>query len=343
MKKTVLFTGMLLYALSGHSQITKVGEMIAQKRFENQRAKLRAEFPNLVPESDPSYQKHEGMVNSFHQNHVGQILFSKTAIPRDVSSDVGLSSTFTFGDDIHARLFLQTGFPNYYCYKSGSNTPIETNDHRIVMYVYVNDRKQEDEDMIKTFPKRDMKTKTSVDFQLYGTGKGGQEELNIKLVDRLNRLDPGTHQIRLEVYARAHMEGFNNYGSTLKPIASGEFTIVKEKGAVLKRGGDGFESYRAQKDSELEKATLAKVTQAFVKPGAKYEKIVIGSHDWEVERNPYNSTVLGRRAKVYAYFKDDGACYLERFFMIQDFDGLNYQKTIRFERDNAHWIPVDCD
>lgn len=342
MKKTVLFIGMLLYALSGNAQIVKVAEMISQKKFENQRAKLRAEFPNMVPESDPAYQKHDGIANTFHQNHVGQILFSKTDIPRDVSSDAGLSSTFTFGDDIHARIFLQSSFWNYYGYKSGTNTPVSSNDHRVVMYVYIDDYKRM-EDVIKTLPANDMKTKTSVGFPIYGLSKLGKEEPNMKLVDMLNDLSAGPHKVRLELYAHVHSPGFNDYGPTLKPIAAGEFTLVKPEDIALKRGGPTCESFRKLKDSELEKATLAKVTGAFVKEGSKYEKIVIGSADWEVERNPYNSTVLARRALVYAYFKDKGACYLQRFFMIQDFDGLAYQKTIRFERDNARWVPVDCD
>lgn len=333
MIKPLMLTGVLLYALSAHSQIA---QMIAQKRFDNQRAKLISEFPNLVPENDPKYQKNEGITNTFHQNHVGQIVFSKTAIDRGISSDAGLTTTFNYGDDIHTRLFLQSSILNYYCYPSNSNTPDVSTRNRFLFYVFIDGVKEIGNLIEVNLNDEEYKSKTSIGFQVYGLSKLNKEEPNEKLAKALNQLKTGSHKIRIELFAYG-------YSSTFKPVASGEFTILKKEGDVLKTGKK-FADLREKIDPEFEKVALKLINKEHATEKTIYQQIAIQSEDWDVIRNENTGVVTARSVSVYAYYKYEGMCYYDLFFLIQDFDGTAFQKSIYTkEAWRTRRMDIDCD
>jgi hypothetical protein len=333
MIKPLMLTGVLLYALSAHSQIA---QMIAQKRFDNQRAKLISEFPNMVPENDPKYQKNEGITSPYHQDHIGQIVFSKTAIDRGISSDAGLTSTFNYGDDIHTRIFLKSSLQNYYCYPSNSNTPDDTRENRFLFYVFIDGVKGIGDLIEVNLNGDEYNPKTSIGFPLYGLSKLNKEEPNERLAKALNQLKTGSHKIRIELFAYG-------YSSTFKPVASGEFTILKKEGDVLKTGKK-FAALRKKTDPEFEKLALKLINHEQATEKRIYEQIAIQSKDWDVIRNNNTGVVTARSVTVYAYYKDEGMCYYDQFFLIQDFDGTAFQKSIYTQEAwRTRRMDIDCD
>lgn len=334
MIKPLMLTGVLLYALSAHSQIA---QMIAQKRFDNQRAKLISEFPNLVPENDPKYQKNEGITSPYHQDHIGQIVFSKTAIDRGISSDAGLTTTFNYGDDIHTRIFLKSSSQNYYSYPTNSNTPDDdSRGNRLRFYVFIDGVKDIGDLIEVNLSGDERKSKTSIGVQVYGLSKLNKEEPNEKFAKALNQLKTGSHKIRIELFAYS-------YNSTLKPIASGEFTILKKEGDVLKTGKK-FADLREKIDPEFEKIALKLINKEHATEKRIYQQIAIRSEDWDVIRNENTGVVTARSVTVYAYYKDEGMCYYDQFFLIQDFDGTAFQKSIYTkEAWRTRLMDIDCD
>lgn len=335
MIKPLMLTGLLLYALSAHSQIA---QMIAQKRFDNQRAKLISEFPNLLPENDPAYQKNEGITSTYHQDHIGQIVFSKTAIDKGISSDAGLTSTFNYGDDIHTRIFLKSSLKNYYCYPGNSNTPYDTRDNALLFCIFIDGVRKEDNLIRVNINDEERKPKTSIGFPVYGLSKLNKKEPNENFVETLNQLEAGSHKVRVELYAY-------NHNSTLKPIASGEFTILKKEGEILK-SGKKFAALKEKIDPEFEKVALKLINDEHSTEDRIYEQIAIRSKDWDVIRNNNTGVVIARSVTVYAYYKEKGMCYYIEYSLIQDFDGTAFQKSI-YAKENWRWRgrerDIDCD
>jgi|GEM_PF-5084675 len=301
--------------------------------FEEIRAGLM-ELPvaRLAP-GDQYYQASDPL-SGFQQKHVGQILFANAKTDKATMTDATFKNSFTSGEHIEARIFLETSICNYLTYTrtatKGSNN---MNDFKCSMSTYLiinGDRSTKIKlDTDAKFEGED-RSLTCYRETVYATDANKKYNRE-RIVDALNKLPIGTYSIEMEVWAGDSTTSY--YSTSLKPVCTGSFTYVKKTAANLSYGQKFTDIKAFKKDPVFEKKALDYLISYGTANGFhhKYLATMITS-DWTVHYEAYSNRILNRTIHVYAKAKhQDGKCYMYEYELSQAYNNGKYVPELNYE------------
>jgi hypothetical protein len=318
-----------------------------QAKVENRR-KIESSFPHLIDSTSSSYVKGNPFANQFHKDNVGKILFSTkvTTNPEKLTAK-SFTDTILFGQEIDVRYFLPTSIRNYLVYDS-VNVTLDENTHRMgegspnscnyVVIVTINGERIERGDRLV---KMDEKKLTTFSDPIYSYVDKKNTEF---YREYLNKLPVGTSKVSVELWGGSRYP--NDGNRTMKPICTGEFTMIRKTNkplAYLKK----FSEYQPKrKDPVIEAAAMKAMTLAMKEEGKteNYTKAVIMKEDWTISRDEYTGAILSRQLPVVGFFKkEDGTCHTQQFIIFQTYvGGGNYSTSVSAQYPGGV-IDIDCD
>jgi hypothetical protein len=343
-RNLLLLGAFAMSAVYGNAQFGLAGEIfrgtsnaIEKKKEDNN--KRRGDAPQLaqmpqaadaslemtIPSGESGFVKPE-ITTTFNQEHAGEIVFSKTMIPKGISSAGKLTNTFNLGDAIEMRFFMETNICNYYLYIPGNNTPVKNSKAYYTTLIYIDGDLLHPVFMGDKYMDKDMRNVCTFRNAIFGTGD--QKVFNNSfVVDKLNNLSSGTHSIKVELWAGDIEEA--NSPRSLKPISIGEFTLTKKEGQKLHKGKTMSDVPVGMSDPELEAEALKAINTYARSQGwkEKFTELVIIESEWSTIRNELTGVILGRTIDVYVKgVWPDGHCTGVVFGISQEFNGSGYSK-----------------
>lgn len=308
---------------------------------QNQQNKI--ETPEKKSETAQSFddQYQEPYSSNFHQNNVGKLIFSNDIISRDNPS-VMLKTEFNVTDFIYGRWFSD---------KSAQNTNLILSDGTIerstlcrsFYKVYVDGI---DQGLKLQQAHLDNKFATETTRQIWLHPKPTDDPTEIEWVNLVNQLSNGKHNIKMEYYVQ------NVTGESVSNvIASGEFTLIKKVGDVLKIGKNWNSISAKMKDATLEKRALelCQIKLPYkAERGDQFLAAKIIQSNWKVVYNKVSGVPIYRWLPIQILSKkSNGACFLLAYGVQQDYLGNN-QYSDKTETINFVNIPgeigyLDCN
>jgi len=307
------------------------------KKVENRR-KTESSFPHLIDSTSSSYVKGNPFANQFHKDNVGKIFFSTTVTtnPEKLTAK-SFTDTILYGQEIDVRYFLPTSICNYLVYDSANVTLEENRECNYVVTVTINGERIERQFRLKEIDKK----LATISNPLYSYVNKNDTEF---YREYLNKLPVGTSKVKVELWGGIQHTRYGN--RTMKPICTGEFTMIRKTNkplAYLKK----FSEYQPKKkDAVIEVAAMKAMTLAMKEEGKteNYTKAVIMKEDWTISRDEYTGAILSRQLPVVGFFKkEDGTCHTQQFIIFQTYvGGGNYSTSVSAQYPGGV-IDIDCD
>lgn len=326
---------------SAFTQIKSEYESLKSKSSGNASAaqQTRAEFIHEKQTGDKAFRasifapkEEDPIYSDFHRQHMGQIVFSQSAVNRENPSG-STGGTFKLSDRLYARAFWPHAFYNttMQC-KNGDTARYNVNDD-VYPYtrIYVDGVMQDYlYDAAEVFEFRKANTRQ---IWLRPTLDDGYAEID--WVRSVNRMAPGAHKIRLEYYIRSsnpfRPEGAPySFDDCTALLATGEFTLVKNPGEKMYIGKKWSEYKAAQQNTTLETQVLAvaKAHGANDK-GFAANSVKLMETGWRIIKNEYTGAILYRAMYVLVKSTDaEGYCRADYLEARQDYAGGSYSSKV---------------
>jgi hypothetical protein len=295
-------------------------------------------LPRFWQESDGYllYTASDPITGDLHKNHFDQVVFAKTRIDKNGGEDQ-LSTSFKLGDFIYGRVFMRTSLLNYKVYmRELSEEPAKNTDGYFIASLFI-DGVQQEYSLITMSLSGGLETATT--FTLIINGSGEDAEMNNEVFfQTLDGLSDGSHKIRIEIW------GWQGQFFTAEPVATGEFTLIKEPGSKTVLGRTFDNVVAGMSDADLEAKILKKLNDHAKANGWEetFMQVKITSDDWYILRHELTGVVTGRSLGVSALAKwPDGHCSMQDFVIKQDHDGSAFQQSVQL-MDIGTQTELDC-
>lgn len=308
----------------------------------------------------------DGILNPFHQAHLGQIVFTKKKMePKDIT-DADVATELSINDPIYFTFFMDKSFRNQllfplnadgsgfnqgWCYDHSFHKFYpETRDSGIpsingygshMIFVEIDGVQIED---ILFFIRVDFNS-TKTAFTGYIAPDPSEVQPGTAWIDLMAKLSEGDHKVNVEI------AGFRLDAGITKEISKGSFNLKKKAGeSYAPVMGKSWSDYSSKmNDSKLE-AKVLKAVQDYGRVNSyseKFVKIKIASSDWNITRTKTLTPVItGRYVIAYCYSTwSNGQCKVQRYSFRQEYDGSSYQSTVisRGVYNNDYPQAIDCD
>ncbi len=274
----------------------------------------------------------QGMSSKTHEKYIGKIVFSNARISKDNPDESDFRTTFKADENLYGRVYMAYSAsrePMFEYYDEQKRKIEEPCDYGC-SYAIILERKETGE----TQPIRcndlggDELKWTSIQLSLYPDALNGDpEEPDREWVYWMRELPAGEHTFTATYFVgegacNFDAESNSGYAHVTDPMATGEFTIIKEDGMEIPFRMT-FERYESVMDlSSLRGSILerAHILAREAEWAIKYTRVTaIG--DWEYERDVYNN-VIRRSCDTRILGKDaDGNCAAYPFTVIQEHMG----------------------
>lgn len=275
-----------------------------------------------------NYTPNQGTKTELHKKYENKIVLSKKPLAEGETSEASISNSFSIGEPIYGRVFLQTCLLNFaYVDKvTGENKKSTQGDFYTLVYVDDKLIEYQIHQGCSDESYHDFKNKFSFSVVLVGAA-GSNEAIKYNsahsLTDELVKLSSGSHIIRMEMF-----KGEIGFSSP-QPIATGEFTFVKKEGAEYKIGKTFNELGEKISDPQLEKECLEKFTVLAKK--AKDEGIVSGVRaltNWGVAKNDLGVSLYRDRKIAILLKTPDGRCVFSTSRITQNANNGGWDREI---------------
>ena len=184
-------------------------------------------------------------------------------------------------------------------------------------------------------------------WQIFLSGEAGDSDLESSDVrEKLNHLTPGSHKIRVEVWAGQTSSYPENDLRSIKPIASGEFTLNVGGNSKLKIGKSWTDykeatSMDAKITSEAKKMFTDHLKSR--QPDLVIKATKNTSKDWSIHRDKYNQ-IEYRSLSIAACVQDSqGKCWVYWGLYTQDYAGGGNYSTILKKWGDTPTEEIDCE
>ena len=308
----------------------------------------------------------DGITNDFHQQNLRKIVFHNTELDsKDVNASA-IKKKFSINEPIYFTFYLPYSVRNHLLYeidesgnkkmdysydykwekwKGTTETPTYNAYASTDLRVFIDGKEVEVGTTIPDVGFRSTKTVVSH----YITADPSKKDVSTEWIDLVQGLSAGEHELEVKVYGYKQPNGTTTM-STLEPIATGSFTLVKNSGEeYAPKYGVSWDSYTAgMKDADLE-AKMLQAVQKFAKAGGYKEEFTdlkIKSDSWIITRHEISGAVTGRNLVGYCKTKwPNGTCKVQSFIFRQEHNGTDFQDHIYCVAPLAGSYPkaIDCD
>ncbi|MBS9463375.1 hypothetical protein KIM67_13230 [Flagellimonas sp. 389] len=327
---------------------------LEKKRKAKEEAKRkRWEEEGLLYEKDGvSYLKYnwredlpqQEITSEMHRKNIGKILFSNEKIQFGSENPSKIKTKLTSGDHIYGRMYLLSSIPNDTVYVSDDpkNSPREVtrgNKYRSAMaeyLLYINGELSNWRIQNVTFDDENLHHTTR---QVWLAPKPEDEPVSDYWFEELDKLPDGEHKIRIE---------YVPFGkSIIRPLAAGEFTLVKSADNMLSTGATFSSLEEGRRDATLASKALEIMKKTYKEKrwDGTVKKVKFRT-DWVASYvGPYSNRSKIREIRLYAYVTHpNGNCMVEEFTIAQSHNGNAFSGPYFYRRV----IPsskkrVDCD
>jgi hypothetical protein len=326
-----------VYGLSSLAQPNIGGIKRAIKAPAVTAAGINSLSSRLYSESDGAlYTTAEAPSSDLHKNNLDKILFAKARVNKDGDASQ-LSSVFHSGEAIYGRAFMRSCMMNYKVYGHASTGAHKCMDGRFVVNISI-DGQDKGLFMTNTID-GELESKSTFTIIVLGSGDDAQAN-NEQFINTLNSLSAGNHTIKLVVWA------IQGQFTSNEPVASGEFTYVKDAGTGKTGLGRSFGSVKDEMpdNAALKAKCLKKLNDHAKANGWKetFTEVKISDEDWTTERNERTSVITGRRINITAKATSpDGYCTYQTFSMRSEYDGTSYSNAVAVYGVGEQ-VKIDC-
>ncbi|MBS9462858.1 hypothetical protein KIM67_10580 [Flagellimonas sp. 389] len=297
------------------------------------------------------------ITSEMHRNNIGKIVFSNEKIPFRNEDASKIKTRLNVTDHIYGRMYLICSIANDTLY----------NDQRA-------DKDQRSAGLDKLIKKKkvavtrgdDDHRDASAEYRLYINGelsswaiqnvkfteeslhhttrqvwlapKPEDEPVSRYWLQELDKLPEGEHTVRIEYVPQG--------ASVIRPLAAGEFTLVKTGNGTVSTGIKYAALDEARKDPQLAKEVISVMSKVYKDKGwdGTLQKVKFNT-DWEsFYATAYGKTSRVREIRFYAYTVHDSKCMVEEFTIGQAYNGSAFSGPLFYRRV----IPgskqrIDCD
>lgn len=275
-----------------------------------------------------------------HQKYAGKIVFSNQKLAKENTTEAMLKNSFTLADAIYGRVFAQTAVKNYAIYRNGdpSGTPRKNDKSEYYIKMLIDGKEP------KFLMNRDDnggKYEAWNTWNVYVAAKGDDAKENRSFViEALNKLSPGKHTIKLELYG-----GDRDIEHTIRPIAEGEFTLDVVAGQAMKIGKN-WASFKAEMTNPALEKQIVDAVNSYARNqrwSETFIKAKITDKEWYVTKAEFTGIPLYRtiNAVVYATWPD-GHCTAQEFSVIQQYNNGAFSKVTEYNAVGNQYR-IDCD
>lgn len=265
---------------------------------------------------------------TLHKKYVGKVVFSNSEITRELSES-NFITTYTFGDKLSVRAFLQHSMLNSMLLQLVENgeKAKELNNvswsPKYLIYLYLDGNLISGTSYALSFAERE----THNALSQRATLNNDESEPNLgkvlykELKTKLELLTPGKHKLKISYVP------YFSAGDKLKfkPVAEGEIEMVIKDKKIDLNDPDVCLPIAQMNDKSLE----GEILKAFKEKGFKAEpkKVRITSSKWNIKRNEYG-IIIRRYVEAYIGYSKNGKCYYDAYNFNQDYDGTKYQDEV---------------
>lgn len=296
--------------------------------------------------------------SEMHRKNIGKILFSNDIIPFQEEDAAKIKSTFTTGESIYGRMYLICSLPNDTIYAS-SKAELQQERTGLVKLVK---KKQVQVARVTTNPKSvraefrvfidgeltdwvieqvrfTEETLKHTTRQVWISPKPEDEKVSRYWLEEIDKLPEGEHTVRVEYIPAGR--------NIIRPLAAGEFTLVKDNNATVSTGVRFANLEEGRKDADLASEALNLLRKKYDEKGwdGKVTKVKFRT-DWLTSTQvDYDSVSRIREIRMYVYTEHgNGKCMVEEHTMAQSMNGIHptgpyfYRRVIPSSKQR-----VDCD
>lgn len=333
----LLFTVLFVPTVPIYAQLddilNKVEKEVEKQKKEEEKLKKEKEEKKRKEEEKKKKEEAEKLANmpdtsfesEYHRNHVGEIAFCKNKRP-DLNSEIQFTDQFSNDDEnITACVYLKTPvkyYPVFDVYSPG----------REVKPAY------EREYFMKIFVDGSESSKPVYQYQTSKDNRNNSFWLDLKDAYDFYKLPDGNHTLKIEMWG-----GKPGAYSTSEAIAKGVFNFNKIDKEVIR--GKFSEIPAGMSNVNLEQQALNVINDiaSYEKWSERYTKAKITSNDWTIVRNEWTGIILSRKIYMVLYgVWPDGKCRYTEFSFFQDYDGRNYQNTLKYNAIGGMYR-IECE
>jgi len=280
-----------------------------------------------------------------HAANIGKIVFSDQKLTLENTNESLLKTSFNLGDKIYGRIFLSNSVGNYMLYRAdkGQTKEGETKNirHGYFTIYYVDgveltNLRGDNHD----YGSQDRNT-----WQIFPNGDAGDSDLEYAR-EKLNQLAPGPHTMKVEVWAGETSSYPEADIRSIKPLASGEFTLNVGANSKLKIGKSWTDYKEATSMDAKITAEAKKMFTDHLKlkqPNMVIKAIKNTNKDWSIHRDKYNQ-IEYRSLNVVAYVQDSqGKCWVYWGLYTQDYAGGGNYSTVLKKWGDTPTEEIDCE
>ena len=300
--------------------------------------------------------------SEMHKNNIGKIVFSSDKIEFKNEDPSKIKSIFTPDENIYARAYMLSSLQN--------DTIVQNDEFKpgSIMYGVVLDMFKKPKILVKRGPKYN--SGAGIEYKLYINGelsnwniegrvgmtkkgltattrqiwiapKPEDDKVDGAWIEILEKLPEGENTLKIEAYG--YDGGFYGY----RPLAQGEFKIIKGDNANVSTGVKFSELKEGKKDEVLTSKLLSTIQGVAKTEGWKenFSKIKIESGDWtEKEEGTSGGFKKVREIIAYAYatYNGESRCTVQKFIFYQNYNGSSYSGDIFLGGVASGKERIDC-
>ena len=285
------------------------------------------------------------ITSEMHGNNIGKILFSDEKIQFRNEDPSKIKSRFNVTDHIYGRMYLISSIANDTLYVRSEKDKDQREGLQLVLNKkkvwvtrgskYHRDARAEYRLFINgelsnwtiqnvTFTEESLHHTTR---QVWLAPKPEDEPVSRYWLEELDKLPEGEHQIRIEYVPQG--------GNIMRPLATGEFILVKDGSATVSTGIKFADLDEGREDSALANKVVEIMKKTYREKGWKgtVEKVKFNT-DWEsFWATAYGKTSRVREIRFYAYTThENGVCMVEEFTIGQAYNGSEFSGPLFYRR-----------
>ncbi|SHE98691.1 hypothetical protein SAMN03080594_102253 [Arenibacter palladensis] len=300
---------------------------------------ISASWRETLPEQE--------ITSEMHGNSVGKIVFSNEKIPFKNEDASKIKTRLNVSDNIYGRMYLICSIPNDTLYSNSSRD----GDNREGLQLLTKKKKvwvtrghdyyRDARASYRLFINGELSSWAiqNVEFteeslhhttrQVWLAPKPEDEPVSRYWLQELDKLPEGEHHVRIE-----YIPG-NSNEHIIRPLAAGEFTLVKSGNATVSTGIKYADLDEARNDPQLAKEVIKVMAKVYKDKGwdGTLTKVKFNT-DWEsFWSTAYGKTSRVREIRFYAYTThQSGKCMVEEFTVGQAYNGGEFSGPLFYRR-----------
>ena len=302
--------------------------------------KKKSEFKLTKANKSMKLYEDNGITSPTQEKYLRNLVFSSTPFEKGKDNESDFKTEFTFNDNIYFRAYMPHSIYNHpiFAFPKGYESPKKNSYGEYYYKITVNGAPLVSEN--STFWEDAAEdTKQTVMSGAF-LPDVSIEKRDQRIVEALNKLEPGDYTIRLELHT------YTGAFECREPLCAGEFTYKKTGTENISIGNSWSQYIAGMHDENLEdQIKEIMYTRWGNESKTGIVEVKIANKEWSIERNEITGIIISRYIGAYVCTKTmNGACEVTRYTFKQRYDGSEYSNNLIYEGmyvDSTELI--DCD